>query len=38
MVYAKFEDQRSSDSADDFFKGFGDIWAWPPSCDVILLM
>ena len=36
MLYAKFQDHRSSGSREEDFKGFYHIWAWWPSwsCDL----
>ena len=36
MIHAKFQDNRTSGSGEDDFKGFYHIWAWRPSlsCDL----
>ena len=31
MLHAKFQNPRTLASEEDFFKGFGHIWAWRPS-------
>ena len=36
MLHAKFQDNRTSGSGEEIFKGFYHIWAWQPSwsCDL----
>ena len=32
MVHVKFQDHGTSCSEEEYFKGFGHVWAWWPSC------
>ena len=36
MIHAKFQDNMTSESGEDDFKGFYHIWTWRPSwsCDL----